>query len=211
VTTPADIARAYVEAFGRGDDIAHYLADTVTFESPRGKLEGVTNVAKAINEFTSVVTAVNILSVSGDDTQAMIMYDMETAPFGILRAVDHLVIHDEKIIADQLVFDTRKLRGPSTTDASVITYQTKPEAADENQALVEKVFSQLHDERPEGLHYQTFRLADGVSYMHIVQGDSAALTQLSAFTAFQEGISNRVATPPTRTQATQIGTYGQEA
>jgi hypothetical protein len=97
---------------------------------------------------------------------------------------------------------------PADFNAAVITYQTKPEAADENQALIEKVFAQLHDERLPDVRYQTFRLADGVSFIHVVQGDSTALTNLSAFAAFQEGIADRLVAPPQRTEATPIGAYG---
>ena len=52
--------------------------------------------------------------------------------------------------------------------SSMVRYKVRPERADENVALVEAVYAQLAAERPEGLHYATFRLPDGVSFMHIV-------------------------------------------
>ena len=49
----------------------------------------------------------------------------------------------------------------------VVQYRTKPDRADENQRLVEKVFEELNDRGPGGLRYATFRMADGVSFMHV--------------------------------------------
>ncbi|MDQ1740504.1 MAG: hypothetical protein QOE53_2156 [Pseudonocardiales bacterium] len=91
----------------------------------------------------------------------------------------------------------------------VISYQTRAEAADRNQQLVEQVFAQLRDEAPEGVRYLTLRLADG-SFVHIASFDGAdtPLTSLSAFAKFQADLGERIASPPTRTEATVVGSYG---
>jgi hypothetical protein len=89
----------------------------------------------------------------------------------------------------------------------IIQYQTHPDSADVNQKLIEQVFAELKAASPDGMRYTTFRLADGVSFVHIVEGDSAPLTELPAFVAFQEGASERMAVPPTRSEATVIGSY----
>ena len=44
---------------------------------------------------------------------------------------------------------------------TVVRYKTKPDRADENQALIEKVFGELNSDRPARLRYASFRLADG--------------------------------------------------
>ena len=49
----------------------------------------------------------------------------------------------------------------------VVRYQTNPDAGDENQRFVERVFDELNDRDPGGVRYATFRLADGVSFVHI--------------------------------------------
>lgn len=110
--SPAGVAVAFVEAFGRGDmaAVAGFLADDVTFESPRVALTGAAPVLEAMRQFAQVVTGVSVLAVVGDDDRAMIMYDMGTGPFGTLRAVDHLVVRDGRITADTLVFDTYEVR-----------------------------------------------------------------------------------------------------
>ena len=89
---------------------------------------------------------------------------------------------------------------------AVIRYQTKPEAADENQRLVENVFAELALKAPPGVRYQSFRLDDGVSFLHIATGGEA-LQDLPAFQEFQRDLASRLAEGPDRTEATQIGRY----
>jgi ketosteroid isomerase-like protein len=110
--SPSVVAVAFVEAFGRGDmaAVAGLLADDVAFESPRVVLTGAGPVLEAMGQFAQAVTAVSVLAVVGDDDRAMIMYDMQTEPFGTLRAVDHLVVRDGRITSDTLVFDTYEVR-----------------------------------------------------------------------------------------------------
>lgn len=111
-TTPVEVAVSFVEAFGRGDmDIlAGCLADDIVFESPRVRLTGSEPVLAAMSEFAQVVQGVDIVAALGDQEKAVVVYDMKTAPFGTIRAVDYLVIHDRKILSDTLVFDTYELR-----------------------------------------------------------------------------------------------------
>ena len=93
----------------------------------------------------------------------------------------------------------------------VVRYQTKPERADENQKLVEQVFEQLRRQAPAGLRYATFRLDDGVSFVHIAAVDTAdgsnPLTELPAFAEFSAGIGDRCVEPPAVREATLVGSY----
>ncbi|KAB8195355.1 DUF4440 domain-containing protein [Nonomuraea phyllanthi] len=109
---PAEIAVEFIEAFARHDRaaMARRLADDIVFESPRGAIAGARAVLEAIGQFAEAVAEVKIISVLGDDEQALIMYDMVTGPFGTLRAADHLVVQDGRITSDRLVFDTYELR-----------------------------------------------------------------------------------------------------
>jgi hypothetical protein len=92
----------------------------------------------------------------------------------------------------------------------VIRYRTKPEHADENERLVRDVFAELAEEDPAGLRYATFRLADGVSFVHVAvtDGDENPLTSFPAFAAFQADIGERCAEGPTPAEATVIGNFG---
>ncbi|GAA2597110.1 hypothetical protein SMC26_00385 [Actinomadura fulvescens] len=91
----------------------------------------------------------------------------------------------------------------------VIRYTTKPDHADENQRLVTEVFDQLARENPDGLRYASFRLADGVSFVHIAEMDDDAdpLPELAAFQDFQKGFKDRLEGKPDRSEATIIGSY----
>lgn len=91
----------------------------------------------------------------------------------------------------------------------VVQYRTRPDTADENQRLVEQVYAQLAREDLGGLHYATFRLADGVSFIHISisDGEVNPLTQLSAFAEFQREVGERCVEPPQTSGASLVGSY----
>jgi len=95
------------------------------------------------------------------------------------------------------------------TTTKVIRYRTKPDQGDENERLIREVFAELAQERPDGLHYATFRLDDGVSFVHVavLDGEENPLTSSPAFAAFQAGIAERCAEGPVPAEATAIGTF----
>jgi hypothetical protein len=94
---------------------------------------------------------------------------------------------------------------------TIVRYRTKPEKAEENQALIEKVFGELGADRPAGLRYASFRLADGVSFVHVASvetGDGAnPLTATSAFPEFLRQIGDRAEEGPLASGATVVGSY----
>jgi hypothetical protein len=91
----------------------------------------------------------------------------------------------------------------------VIRYTTKPECAEENARLIRAVYAELAEASPEGLQYSTLRLDDGVSFVHIavLDGEVNPLSTSPAFSAFQAGIGERLATGPEQSDATLVGTY----
>jgi hypothetical protein len=91
----------------------------------------------------------------------------------------------------------------------VVEYRTRPDAAEENQRLVEQVYAQLAREEPDGLRYATFRLTDGVTFIHIsiTEGAVNPLIRLSAFTEFQREISERYEELPRRLGASLAASY----
>ena len=91
-----------------------------------------------------------------------------------------------------------------------VRYQVKPEFADENQRLVEQVFAQLAREEPAGLRYQSYRLADGVSFMHLASRDGTdggPLETLESFKAFVAGIKDRCVQAPVQVDMVAVGRY----
>jgi hypothetical protein len=96
--------------------------------------------------------------------------------------------------------------------STVVRYQAKPDRADENQQLIEAVFADLEERQPEGFTYKVFRLADRVSFIHVViEHDDVeqpgSLQDVPAFQAFVADIADRCDVPPAVSPATVVGGY----
>ncbi len=93
----------------------------------------------------------------------------------------------------------------------IVRYKSRPDRADENQALIEEVFRELDATGPAGLRYASFRLADGVSFVHVaaVETDDGTnpLTRSPAFAEFQREIADRCEGGPAASGATLVGSY----
>jgi hypothetical protein len=94
---------------------------------------------------------------------------------------------------------------------TVVRYTTRPDRADENQALIEEVYAELTSTAPPGLRYMTFRLDDGVSFVHVAsietEDGSNPLGTTAAFAAFQRDLGDRCVAPPAVTGATLVGAH----
>jgi hypothetical protein len=95
----------------------------------------------------------------------------------------------------------------------MVRYKVKSEAAAQNEELVRRVYEELHRTAPAGLHYATFVLEDGVSFVHIASSAETAdggspLQHVTAFQAFQEGIADRCDEPPAPARLREVGAYG---
>lgn len=111
-STPAAIAGVFTEAWTSHDmeTAATYLADDVVFDGPITHTKGKQAYIEALSRFAGAVTGVTILAAFGDETQAIIMYDLATGPFGTLPSAELLTFRDGKIAADRLIFDTYATR-----------------------------------------------------------------------------------------------------
>ena len=91
----------------------------------------------------------------------------------------------------------------------VVWYRTNPQDADENARLIREVFTELAADQPGGLRYASFRLDDGVSFVHVavLDADHNPLSDSPAFAKFQSGIRDRCADGPAASDATVIGSY----
>lgn len=95
--------------------------------------------------------------------------------------------------------------------SSMVRYRVRPDRVAENETLVRAVYEELDRVRPEGLRYATFKLADGVSFMHLVietDQPGRILGQIAAFKAFTADIEGRCDEPPVATEVTLVGSYG---
>jgi L-rhamnose mutarotase len=90
----------------------------------------------------------------------------------------------------------------------MVRYKLKPEAVAENEALVRAVYDELQQTQPAGMRYATFKLDDGVSFVHVSFSDgSSSLNELESFQAFQQGIAERCDEAPKVSELTEVGSY----
>ncbi len=93
----------------------------------------------------------------------------------------------------------------------MVRYKVKADRAAENESYITRVFEQLRRDAPTGLRYASFKLDDGVSFVHIVSHEAAdgrnPLSELSAFKAFTAEIRDRCEEPPVAAELQEIGSY----
>jgi len=90
----------------------------------------------------------------------------------------------------------------------LVRYRVKPELVEENERLVRDVYAELAGSEPDGLRYATFKLDDGVTFVHVaVHHDDKPLTRTEAFRRFTAGIRDRCDEPPVTTTLEEVGSY----
>jgi hypothetical protein len=93
----------------------------------------------------------------------------------------------------------------------MVRYKVKPDQAARNEALVRAVYDELHRAEPAGLRYATFKLRDGVSFVHLASTETedghSPLSELQAFKEFQDGIADRCDEPPVVSELSEIGSF----
>jgi hypothetical protein len=81
---------------------------------------------------------------------------------------------------------------------TLVRYKTKPECAEENEALSRAVFAELRAVAPEHVAYALFR--DGLDFVHVFinaeNDDSSPVTELASFKAFSRDTNARCQAPP---------------
>jgi hypothetical protein len=95
----------------------------------------------------------------------------------------------------------------------MVRYKVKPERVAENEALVRAVYDELSQSKPSGLRYATFRLDDGVSFVHIASttAEQSALAEIEAFGRFTENIRERCDEEPVATAINEVGSFSWPA
>ena len=93
----------------------------------------------------------------------------------------------------------------------IIRYKLRADRVAENEQRIKAVFSQVHDKKPEGVRYTVYKLADGVSFVHIVSYETEeahqAFITLPAFRDFQAQSKDRFEELPLTSEAEEIGAY----
>lgn len=93
---------------------------------------------------------------------------------------------------------------------TVVRYRTKPEAADENERLIQAVFQELHRTSRDDVRYLSVRLDDG-AFIHIsiaeTEDGASPIPRLEAFRLFQPGLKERCSELPQQSDAIVVGNY----
>ena len=93
----------------------------------------------------------------------------------------------------------------------MVRYKVKPDRVEENERYVREVFGALERSKPDNVRYATFKLADGVTFVHIamheVADGTSPLTSLPEFKAFTAGVKERCDELPQSVEWTQVGSY----
>jgi len=93
----------------------------------------------------------------------------------------------------------------------VVRYKVKPDRVAENEQYIRNVFQELDERAPAGFRYGSFKLEDGVSFVHVVfedpSGGDFSLADLPAFQAFTAHIGERCDEPPIAMEGMPAGQY----
>jgi hypothetical protein len=91
----------------------------------------------------------------------------------------------------------------------MVRYRIKAGEVAENERLVRDVYAELADKQPEGFRYATFKLDDGVSFVHLAVQEAAEnpLSGVEAFGRFQENIRDRCDEPPVVVELEEVGSF----
>jgi hypothetical protein len=94
------------------------------------------------------------------------------------------------------------------TRAVVVRYRTRPEAADDNEQLIDAVFGELKAAQPGGIRYCVFRLNE-TTFVHVavLDSDQNPLEALPAFQRFTSGIAGRCEEPPAPMAGRLVASY----
>jgi hypothetical protein len=95
---------------------------------------------------------------------------------------------------------------------NILMVRSKVKAANitEVEAGIKRLFAALQQAQPEGIRYASCRLADGVTYVALLEIDEGVenpLPTLPEFREFQENLKTWMAEPPTGEQLTVGGSY----
>jgi hypothetical protein len=112
-STTLDIARAYHRAWTTTKDFkaaAALLSASLRTDLPVNVYDGRREFVEAIAGFGELVSGVTLLSAFASGNDAVLVYDLELAPLGVLRIAEQLVVIGGEITFIRQVHDTATMR-----------------------------------------------------------------------------------------------------
>jgi hypothetical protein len=107
-TSPAlRVALAYYRAWTSGDmdEAMRHVADNVVCDAPAGRIEGAAGYRAFLGPFAGMLRSATLLAAFGDDDQALIMYDTESALVPSAPGAECLTVVDGLIQRSRFIFD----------------------------------------------------------------------------------------------------------
>ena len=90
----------------------------------------------------------------------------------------------------------------------IVRYRLKPDRVAENEQLIRDVYLELARTNPGGIRYATYKLPDGISFVHVASIDGEnPLPNLAAFKTFTRAIAERCDELPVTADVTASGRY----
>ena len=92
----------------------------------------------------------------------------------------------------------------------MVQYKVKPDQTEKNEALVRAVYDELQRTEFAGLRYVTFKLDDGVTFVHLAveTGDGErSLADVKAFQEFRKDLGERCEVAPVATGLSEVGSF----
>ena len=93
----------------------------------------------------------------------------------------------------------------------MVRYAVSSDQVAENERLVRAVYEELDRINPPGIRYTTFKLDDGVTFVHIASLETDdrgnPLDDIVAFREFQRDLRARVTDGPAASELSEIGSY----
>jgi hypothetical protein len=92
----------------------------------------------------------------------------------------------------------------------IVTAKVAPEHTADVEASARRMFAAIGRAAPDGVKYASTRLADGVTYVAVLEvadGAENPLPAIPEFVEFQQGLRGWVAEPPAAGPAAVVGNY----
>ena len=92
---------------------------------------------------------------------------------------------------------------------TVVRYRVETGFEEQNAEMVQAVYRELAELRPDGFRYATYRLEDGRTFVHVAEWEGDfPLSDVAAFREFRAGLGDRCEWGPEVSGAEQVGRFG---
>lgn len=105
--TALALAHTYVNAMAARDveTIASISAEDVVCTSPLGQITGIARFRGFQEGFAQMITHLTPLAIFGDETKAVVVYDVATHPVPHSLVAEYIQVEDGKLASTHVIYD----------------------------------------------------------------------------------------------------------